>query len=100
MTAIVKDPKKLEAFVVYLQSVVRRQFPHDEITLTLNDDRRIECDIETSESSNPMAIAQRMGEIAGFAHGLLTAPTLLSKADMQCAVYLAQPFQPAQKLPD
>jgi hypothetical protein len=98
MTAIVTDPKKLEAFVVYLQSLARRQFPHDEITLVLKDGK-ISAGILV-RSSDRDAKWERLGNIHGFLHGLLAAPTLFSKLDIQCAVYLAQPHKPAGKLPD
>ncbi len=92
------DPKRLEAFVTYFQAVAKRQFPHDEINLRI-EDGKVKAKVHT-RSSDPNANHRRQGEIAGFLHGMMKAPCLFSKADIQCAIYLATPDRPAEKLPE
>jgi len=92
------DPKRLEAFVTYLQAVVKRQFPHDEVHIALNG-KEIETEIRI-KALNLIAASRRKGEIKGFILGLMKAPCIFSKSDTQCAIYLATPDRPAEKLPE
>lgn len=92
------DPKHIEHFAVYLQSIVHRQFPHDEVNVRI-ENGKVKAKMR-ARSSDRDAICHRLGEIEGFVRGLMKAPCLFSKSDIQCAVYLATPDKPAPKLPD
>jgi ribosomal protein L31E len=98
MIQIIMEPKRLEAFVTYLQAVVARQFPHDTVHIVLDANKELGTALVV-KSANEKSRARRIGEIRGFINGLMKAPCIFSKSDIQCAIYLATPDRPAEKLP-